>query len=180
MSVIVKPNTFATGGTVTASELNANHDTIYNEFNGNIDNANIKAAANINGSKLAAATITAGKLAAACIQDGHIDYASVKVVRAGPSGGGSNGVRLARGGKAFTLVAGTISVTITFSSDSDDGNPAFAATPRVVFGVETAGANRYSAKITAVSSSAVTVTITSSLGADVSSGTLQWIAMGNV
>ena len=180
MGTIVKPFTFAPGGTVTASELNSDFDTLYTEFNGNIDNANIKAAANINGAKLAAATIAAGKLASSCIQDGHLDYSSVEVLRSGPNLGGTNGVRMARGGKAFTFVAGTVSVIVTFSTDSDDGNPAFSATPRVTFGIEHAGANTYVPKITARTSTSVTVTITSSSGADVSSGTLHWIAMGNV
>lgn len=181
MGTIIKPFTFADDGTVIHSDWNSCFDLLYTEFNGNIDNANIRAGANINGSKLLNASVVAAKLASTSIQDSHIDYTSVKVVRSGPNIGGTNGVRLARGGKAFTLVAGTqAGIVITFSSDSDDGNPAFSGTPRVVFGVETAGANRYSVKITAISSTSVTVTITSSSGADVSSGTIHWMAMGNV
>lgn len=40
---IVKPNTFSSGQTASASQVNANFDTIYSEFNGGIDAANIEA-----------------------------------------------------------------------------------------------------------------------------------------
>lgn len=52
MGLIVKPSTFSAGGTIVASEHNNNYDTVYNEFNGNIDNANVKAAAAILASKI--------------------------------------------------------------------------------------------------------------------------------
>lgn len=52
MSTISVPNTFTTGDSVTAAKLNANNTTIYNEFNGNIENANIKAGAAIVPTKL--------------------------------------------------------------------------------------------------------------------------------
>ena len=52
MGTIVKPNTFSAGATIIAAEHNSNFDDIYNEFNGNINNANIKASAGIVGSKL--------------------------------------------------------------------------------------------------------------------------------
>lgn len=52
MGTISKPKTFASGATIKADEHNDNYDTIYNEFNGNIENANIKSSAAIDGSKL--------------------------------------------------------------------------------------------------------------------------------
>lgn len=57
MATIVKPFTFSAGATIIASEHNSNFDTIYNEFNGNIDNDNIKSSAAIAASKLNLATI---------------------------------------------------------------------------------------------------------------------------
>jgi hypothetical protein len=51
-ALISKSYTFSAGSTVIASEHNSNYDTIYNEFNGSIDNANIKATAGIIYSKL--------------------------------------------------------------------------------------------------------------------------------
>lgn len=52
MSVISKPNTFSPGATIVAAEHNDNFNTIYNEFNGNISNANISNSAAIAYSKL--------------------------------------------------------------------------------------------------------------------------------
>ncbi len=59
MATKAKPFTFSSGATIIASEHNSNFDTIYDEFNGNIDNANIKANAAIAGSKIDLSTIGA-------------------------------------------------------------------------------------------------------------------------
>ena len=52
MATITKTYEFVDATTAEAAEVNTNFDTIYNEFNGSIDNANVKAAAAIAGSKL--------------------------------------------------------------------------------------------------------------------------------
>lgn len=52
MGLISKTYTFSAGAVIVAAEHNSNFDTIYNEFNGNIENANIKAGAGISASKL--------------------------------------------------------------------------------------------------------------------------------
>lgn len=57
MSTITKPNTFSNGAVIVASEHNANFDTIYNDYNGSITNANISASAAISATKLSLATI---------------------------------------------------------------------------------------------------------------------------
>jgi len=49
---ITKNNTFTSGTTAVAGEVNANFDTIYSEFNGSISNTNISGSAAIVGSKL--------------------------------------------------------------------------------------------------------------------------------
>ena len=66
MGLITKTSTFSAGDTIIASEHNDNFDTIYNEFNGNINNANIKIGAAIADSKLAQIT-TASKVHANAI-----------------------------------------------------------------------------------------------------------------
>lgn len=58
MGIITKTKTWADAENVTYTDLNADFDTIYNEFNGNIDNANIKAGAGISATKLDSAVIT--------------------------------------------------------------------------------------------------------------------------
>ena len=52
MALITKPNTFSAGAIIVAAEHNSNFDTIYNDYNGNITNANLAAGAAIVGSKL--------------------------------------------------------------------------------------------------------------------------------
>ena len=49
MSIISKPNTFSAGAVIIASQHNANFDTIYSDYNGNIDSTNISS---LDGSKL--------------------------------------------------------------------------------------------------------------------------------
>lgn len=53
MATVSKVYTFANGDIIDAIKFNVDFDTIYNEFNGNIDNANIKSGAGIIGSKIA-------------------------------------------------------------------------------------------------------------------------------
>lgn len=179
MGLIVKPNTFASGGTIVSSQVNANFDVIYTEINGNLDNSNFKVGANLDGAKFLNTSIDANaKLIDATITDAKMNYTSVKVLRT--SGITGNGLKVARGSKAFTFGgAGTVTITITFSTDSDDGNPAFSATPRATFGIRHAAtANNYTAQVTAISSTSITIQMTSSLGTDATSGNLDWIAIG--
>jgi len=65
-ALISKTYTFSAGSTIVAAEHNTNNDTIYNEFNGNIDNANIKSGAAIADTKLASIS-TAGKVSGAAL-----------------------------------------------------------------------------------------------------------------
>lgn len=51
-ATIVLPNTFTAGATIKSAEVNSNFTTIYNDYNGNITNANISASAGIVASKL--------------------------------------------------------------------------------------------------------------------------------
>ena len=52
MAIIIKQYTFSAGAVIVAAEHNNNFDVLYNDYNGNIDNTNIKASAGIVGSKL--------------------------------------------------------------------------------------------------------------------------------
>lgn len=53
MGLVNVPNTFTAGATIVAAEENSNFSTIYDEFNGNITNANVKSTAAIDESKSA-------------------------------------------------------------------------------------------------------------------------------
>lgn len=58
MATIVKDFTFSAGATIIASEHNANLNTIYDDYNGNITNANIASGAAIANSKLNLSSIS--------------------------------------------------------------------------------------------------------------------------
>ena len=66
MAIISSPITFSSGEIITASDHNTNYGNIYTEFNGNIDNGNIKALAGIVDTKLAQIT-TAAKVSGTAI-----------------------------------------------------------------------------------------------------------------
>tara|TARA_R110000868_G_scaffold267_2_gene2323 strand:+ start:6875 stop:7534 length:660 start_codon:yes stop_codon:yes gene_type:complete len=60
---IISPAQISDGTTIDAEDVNNPINTIANEFNGNIDNNNIKTAAAIDGAKLADTSITTAKIA---------------------------------------------------------------------------------------------------------------------
>ena len=66
MATITKNHTFTAGTTILSAEVNANFDTIYNDYNGGITNANISGSAAIADSKLAQIT-TASKVSGAAL-----------------------------------------------------------------------------------------------------------------
>jgi len=101
MGNITKPNTFSSGTTALSAEVNSNFDTIYNDYNGGISNANISGSAAIADTKLAQIT-TGGKvsftaLTVASQAAGDIMYFN-----------GTNWVRLAKGtaGQRLTINSG--------------------------------------------------------------------------
>jgi hypothetical protein len=57
MATITLPNTFTAGTTIVSADVNSNFSTIYNDYNGNITNANISASAAISDTKLDLASI---------------------------------------------------------------------------------------------------------------------------
>ena len=57
MAIITKPNTFTAGATIIAAEHNSNFDTVYNDYNGNITNANVASGAAIGNAKLNLASV---------------------------------------------------------------------------------------------------------------------------
>lgn len=180
MAKVTRVYSFSTGDIIQATNLNVVFDTIYNEFNGNIDDANIKENANIDGSKLLNGSITYAKLAQGLIADSNLDYSSIKVLRVGPNIS-NNGIKSACGSKGFTYAAGVVTITITFSTDADAGNPQFSAPPRVTLGIrQGSGTDRHSVKITEIRASGFSAELRSSNVGDTSSGNLDWIAEGNV
>ena len=66
MAIISKPYTFSVGATIIAAEHNSNFDTIYNDYNGNITNANLAASFSLDDSKIGQIS-TYGKVTGAAI-----------------------------------------------------------------------------------------------------------------
>lgn len=110
MGLVVKPNTFSPGATIVAAEHNSNFDTLYDEFNGSISNANISNTAGIAESKLDFDT-TSGH--------DHDGTDSKKVDLSAP--GAIGGTTPAAG--AFTTLAGTVlsaSTSLAITGTGDD------------------------------------------------------------
>ena len=57
MATITRPNSYTSGTTIQSSQVNSDFNTIYNDYNGNITNANVASGAAIAASKLSLATI---------------------------------------------------------------------------------------------------------------------------
>lgn len=186
MARIIKPFTFAPNTSIPHNRCNENFQKIYDEFDGNIDDTNIKAAANIDATKIQDGSISGNKLVANILPDGALTYTSVKAVRMGPNIS-NNGLRLAKGAKAFEMdVAVTeVCLLIVFAVDSDLGDPIFHASPRFLLDglridsgtttgflntrVETISAARALVSISATAVPAVKIV-----------GFLNWLAFGGI
>ncbi len=66
MSLINIPNIFTVGAVIVASQHNSNFSVIYSDYDGNIDDTNLAASANISDTKLAQ-IVTAGKVSGAAL-----------------------------------------------------------------------------------------------------------------
>lgn len=76
MSTISKPNTFSANTSISSSQMNANFDTIYNDYNGGISSANLAtdsvvtakiADSNVTTAKIADSNVTTAKVATSAI-----------------------------------------------------------------------------------------------------------------
>lgn len=133
MALISGRNVFSAGAVIYAAEHNTNDGTIWNEFNGNIDNANIKAGAAIADSKLAQIT-TASKVNGTAIT-GLASVPSGAGVLPTANGGMPSGVICMWSGTIATIPTGwylcdgnnsTPNLTNRFivCADADDGGVA--------------------------------------------------------
>jgi len=66
MAIVSKPYTFTVGATIIAAEHNSNFDTIYNDYNGNITDANLSGSFSLDDAKIGQIT-TYGKVTGAAI-----------------------------------------------------------------------------------------------------------------
>lgn len=66
MSNIAKPNTFSSSTPISSSQVNANFDTIYNDYNGNVSEANLADDA-VTTDKVADSAVTTAKIASSAV-----------------------------------------------------------------------------------------------------------------
>ena len=124
MALIIKNFTFAAGATIIASEHNDNYDTIFNEINGSLDNANISASADIAGSKLdltsSAVAVSTTNLATAYLLATNITVTNLEVSTIHASTGnptGTDGQVLANSSGSNTTWTNSGGVMGTFNID---------------------------------------------------------------
>lgn len=75
MSVIAKPYTFSPNTTISSSQVNANFDTLYNDYNGGIAAANLATGA-VTTAKIADSNVTTAKIADDNVTAAKIDWAA--------------------------------------------------------------------------------------------------------
>lgn len=73
MSTISKPYTFSPNTSISSSQMNANFDTLYNDYNGGISAANLATDA-VTTAKIADANVTTAKLADDAVTAAKIDF----------------------------------------------------------------------------------------------------------
>lgn len=123
---LISPQQVSDGSTADASDINTPINTIANEFNGNIDNANIKSAAAIDASKLAAASITNTQFATAVspvtrADDTGIDWVASGCVWSGDSYGSTRVASMTAGVVYVDGIRATVSAVTsrTFTASKD-------------------------------------------------------------
>lgn len=180
MGTITIPHTFVDDVVTVTDDINENFSTFITEFNGLIEDANIKSGANISGLKLLSRSIQAGKLDSPFITETKLDYTLHKLLRHAYTG-----YRMAFGINDFTFISGSPSyadIPVTFSSDAISGDPGFTSAPRVVGGTlyPLTGAGVQAAYLkmhVAPTTTGVTFRL-EMFGSLTDSGNIFWIALG--
>lgn len=167
---IITINLPADGSTADVSDYNTPITTITNEINGNLENANIKAGAAIDGSKLADDSITAAKLATGQVyrrQGG--DASDWSVAGTTTYDVSATDVKI----QAGSVVATSADFTITFPV-------AYTNKPLVFLSTNSASSvnafPRY--KISTITNTTVAVTLITDAGAVSTTESVAWLAMG--
>ena len=119
MSIISKPYTFSQGATIVASEHNANFDTLYNDYNGNITNSNLSATFNLTDSQIGQIS-TYGKVNATSITGLGSTNASAGIIPTAnlPVGTSANNIVQLDGSAKLPAVDGSQLTNINTSTNS--------------------------------------------------------------
>lgn len=166
------------GDTIDAADYNTPINTIVNLANGNIDNANIAAAAAIAGTKLADSAISTAKIADDAATDAKLVYGKVRGRR-----GGSSTIWSTAGTTNYdtsavdtfvqcgAAVTSSGAVTITFPN-------AFTYAPIVTATVASASAANCFVRITAITTTTCILTAITDGGSLAGAENVNWIAIG--
>ena len=139
---VIKPYTFSAGGTIIASEHNANYDALYNAVNGNLDYSNLKVAANIMDTQLLQIA-TAGKVAGTALTSlpsipsgaGVIPAANLQTICGLTAGTSANNIVQLTAAAKLPAVDGSLLTGVTNASlgTSSGSAPLYAARAWVNF-----------------------------------------------
>lgn len=141
MSLITKPKTLSNGTVAQATDVESNFSTIYNDYNGNIDNTNLAAGAGIADSKLGQITTynkvsgaAIGSLASISSAAGVIPAVNVPLL-AGLSTASIGAIAYAAANTAITALATGVSGSFLMSTGTT-AIPAFATFTRRLLGID--------------------------------------------
>lgn len=176
---LISPTQITDGTTANASDVNDPINTIANEFNGNIDNANIKTGAAIATAKLASdAGIVAGMIASDAVTDAKLVYGKVRTRQGGSatnwSTTGTTTYDYSATTTFFQCGASAINAnptTITFPT-------AFNQVPIVICQSSVAASANAFPVITAISATQFSVRMVTDAGAAATTEPMTWIAIG--
>jgi hypothetical protein len=136
MGLVTKPHTFLTGGTILASEVNADFDTLYTLVNGNIEAANIASGA-VGENELAALAVTNAKVSASAAiamsklaaltasivpvadASGFLTSSAVTATELGYVSGVTSAIQTQLAGKQDTLAAADVRALGFFDTTND-------------------------------------------------------------
>jgi len=123
---LISPTQVTDGTTADASDVNNPINTIANEFNGNIDNANIKTAAAIDGTKIASSSITNTQMSTEVkpvtrFTDDFFDHVASGCVWSGDSYGSTRAASMTSGVVYVNGIRATVSAVTarTFTASKD-------------------------------------------------------------
>lgn len=133
MGTVTRAFDFVANTTAVGDQVDADLNTIYAEFNGNIDAANMADLA-VTNPKLANGVVTSAKVAAAAILHAALDFTQANsgvIVPKMPTYFGANGSNLVVCETNYTTSTGVTAenVTITFNTASRMGAPNFTTAP---------------------------------------------------
>lgn len=139
----ISRTSFVTGDILTATQWNTQFDTVYNEFNGNIENANIKSSAAIAFSKMA----TTGAISSGVTKTGVTDGSAAAAGDVGEIKKSSIAV-----GAAISLTTNTFADVTSLSITAGDWDLFFSAE----FSGTPTGGTQIAAALTTASGSSTT------------------------